>query len=600
MARNIDGVILRGCEIVQQLDPEYWIGWENEAEAIRKGDIKTIVHKIVYCLHEHGIIVAEIHGIIHDKDEHEYINPSTLQTERIKKVPHVDITMMFYSEQEKNADGSAALDDKGHPVVKYYGGTVDQIASAVGIAPNFVGKLGRGRYAYDNRIAYTVHAKDPDKYQYDPNDVYSFGCTKDGIPLFREYIDIYNERIASWKAAIPKKRKVKKEGDLSDLCDKILAGEIISVNQLILTDEYYKLYSNGSARKAINSAFEAARTRRIAEMVRDFKAGKFKKTVIWFGGKSGTGKTRAAHALIAQLQKYAASLGMYWRVANLASRNAMDEYDGQEIILLDDTVPGAMDEATWKTFLDPNYVSAASARYFNKGEVVYRLCIITSVNDVETFFGEFEKESIDQFVRRINPEVFVVQVDESDEIFYRVISPVAQNGTDYRRYRYADGEWVRGTDTMVARCIGAFLEKNSDISNSLEMRDEDSLYCDDDGNDDPEMCCLPATVEPAEETIKKAFRAFIVEKLGGEYVEIGYVGPPPFDPACPPVAPVDPSKPRPHNEPKTECKVGYYKRLEKNEKVDAFFDRSSDEIERDMTNWILGKAINGLGGRRTW
>ena len=78
MARNIDGVILRGCEIVQQLDPEYWIGWESEAEAIRKGDIKTIVHKIVSCLHEHGIIVAEIHGIIHDKDEHEYINPSTL------------------------------------------------------------------------------------------------------------------------------------------------------------------------------------------------------------------------------------------------------------------------------------------------------------------------------------------------------------------------------------------------------------------------------------------------------------------------------------------------------------------------------------------
>ena len=59
-----------------------------------------------------------------------------------------------------------------HVLLKFEkGASLNKIALAIEVEPQYLEKLKSGRYGYDNCLAYLVHAKDESKYQYQPEEV---------------------------------------------------------------------------------------------------------------------------------------------------------------------------------------------------------------------------------------------------------------------------------------------------------------------------------------------------------------------------------------------------------------------------------------------
>ena len=55
--------------IVQQLEPEFWIGWDEKIiEDAQDGNLKPLLEELVKRFDKGGCIVSEAYAIIHDKD----------------------------------------------------------------------------------------------------------------------------------------------------------------------------------------------------------------------------------------------------------------------------------------------------------------------------------------------------------------------------------------------------------------------------------------------------------------------------------------------------------------------------------------------------
>src|SRR5699024_341913 len=64
------------------------------------------------------------------------------------------------------------------------------IAGWIGIEPQYL-EIPKGRYGRENMLAYLVHAKNPEKYRYDPEEVHTFDTW--------DYMDYYKEHYRSWE-----------------------------------------------------------------------------------------------------------------------------------------------------------------------------------------------------------------------------------------------------------------------------------------------------------------------------------------------------------------------------------------------------------------
>lgn len=325
---------------------------------------------IIKKLKSSDIIVKEAYIIKHDKDKISTWN-SNLMTNTVEdKAVHVHTLLKF---------------EKGI--------SLNKIALAVEVEPQYLEKLKSGRYGYDNCLAYLVHAKDETKYQYRPEEVTTV--------LGEDYTSIYNRSIETWLKGRATKKAKETKLSIDWLCEQILEGKITK-NNIMLTDDYYTIY--GQYKRRINEALETAGECKSYRTIADLEEGKFKKTVIFISAKSGMGKTKLSKALIEIIQATAMKNGLNWETCVTASTNAFDEYNGQEILFLDDIKGDSFTVSDWLKLLDPYTISPISARYHNKiGSA--RMIIITNTKlPVELFY--FAKnnynEDLGQFIRRID------------------------------------------------------------------------------------------------------------------------------------------------------------------------------------------------------
>ena len=363
---------LTAIMLVQQLEEEYWLSndYKSIIQKAKDGNCRPLLEMIIQKLEEHDIIAKEAYIIKHDKDKVTIWNPDKMKNEINDKEEHVHALLKF----EKGA-------------------SLKKIALAIGVEPQYLEKLKSGRYGYDNCLAYLVHAKDESKYQYHPEEVITL--------LGEDYTSLYHRNMKTWVKGRATKKAKETNLSIDWLIEKILAGEVTKSN-IMLTDDYYTIY--GQHKRKINEALDTAGERKSFQAIEDIDSGKFKKTIIFLQGESGQGKTKLSKSIINIAQRIAFNNGYPWDSCSTASTNAFDEYNGQDVLFLDDMRGDSLTVSDWLKLLDPYTISPISARYHNKMGAA-KLIIITSTKAPLEFFslakGNFG-EDLGQFVRRID------------------------------------------------------------------------------------------------------------------------------------------------------------------------------------------------------
>lgn len=231
------------------------------------------------------------------------------------------------------------------------------IANWFGISENYVSRV-KGKWV--DMLKYLTHRNALDKYQYLDSDV-------------KSNFDFVGE--------IENKSKPRDERR-SEIINKIVTGEIREYNyhNYITIDEYDKY------RKSIENAFKY-RLDSIKGVEREMEC-------IFITGDSGTGKTSYA-------KQVAKDRGFSVFVSS-GSNDPLDDYKGQDCIILDDLRPSCMGLSDLLKMLDNHTASTVKSRYKNK-VLECRLIIITTTLSIDSFFGNVfseEKETIVQLKRR--------------------------------------------------------------------------------------------------------------------------------------------------------------------------------------------------------
>lgn len=409
---------LTACMITQALQPEYWDWSDADLKIIEGNNVGEITNKIVEKLESAGMSVVEAYGIIHDSD-------TVMEWDEIEcrevvsyKTHHIHVIVKF---------------EKGK------GGIVAKIANAVGLEPQFVEKPGKGRFAYDNMLAYLIHIKYTDKHQYKPEQVY----TARG----ESYVKVAHERNEDWLKGRAKVQVQKAKVDADWLEEKILSGEVTK-QQVMLTDEYYAIYAR--AKRRCEDAFDTFGQHKIYKTIQKMENGDFKTSVFFVTGKPHSGKSTFTDALVKQIQTDVKKrTGEVWTVCSCASTNPFDDYAGEEILVMDDLRGIALTASDWLKLLDPDRISVGSARYRNK-KMACRAIIINSERDVLDFFyymksigGDNRSEAMDQFIRRIMAKIIVFRVPDDEEL-RRLRIGVMQETEEYQvpAPSHRDGEML--------------------------------------------------------------------------------------------------------------------------------------------------------------
>lgn len=386
---------LSSFSLTQILDPSYF-NLENEkaqeymVQYIQNKDLKGIMNLIFYLLKQCSWECSEMYGIIHDKDVRYVWDESVLNMVYEPKPIHIHISVRFKDKCNTNAN-------------------VSTIAKALGVEPQYIEKPKSGRYSWNNQLAYLVHAKDKDKYQYSPNEVYTYKG--------ESYTKIYHENIVMWEKGAVKKENKQTAEDVEWLEHGILTGQVTR-SQILLTDSYYKIYAQHKRR--LDDAFDIYSQRKMYKALEKLKNGEFKTSVYYIMGTPGSGKTRFAMEYAKRLVREAKEkLGEDWSIGSTASTNPVDDYMGEEILVMDDVRGSTMRADDWLKLLDPYNASPSSARYRNK-VVTARVIIITAVIPPYEFFyytkgvgqGSAQSEAIDQFLRRLLSIIEVINYDK--------------------------------------------------------------------------------------------------------------------------------------------------------------------------------------------
>ena len=366
--------------LVQQLEPEFWIGWDKDIiENAHRGNIRLLIEELVKRFEKNSCEVNEAYGIIHDKDSISVWDQDEMKNIVKLKTKHVHILVKF----EK-------------------GDTLNSLAVKAGIAPQYLEKAKSGRYGYDNLLSYLVHAKDQDKYQYSPDEIVTV--------LGEDYSSVYNRRMETWMRGRATKEAKATNLSVDYLISEILAGKLTK-SQVLLTNEFFKVYA--LHKRKINDAFDTVGESKSYQTIADLDAGKFKKTVLFIMAESGVGKTVLSKKIISILQNVALKqTEHHWDYCLTASNNAFDEYNGQDILFLDDIRGDSLSVSDWLKLLDPYTISPISARYHNKMGSA-KVTIITSTKTPSEFFsiakGNFN-EDLGQFFRRID---LLISIEEN-------------------------------------------------------------------------------------------------------------------------------------------------------------------------------------------
>ena len=410
--------------LVQQLEPEFWETWQDTSTILeaKNGNIKPLLETIVKRLSNDDIDVIECYGIIHDKDKRTVWNQEEMKNVIENKEPHIHILMKFKK-----------------------GASLNKLAIAIGVEPQYLEKLKSGRYGYDNALSYLGHYKSDDKFQYSPEEVVTL--------LGEDYKSVYSRRIDTWLKG--KATKIAKETSLSIdwLISEILTGNITK-NNILLTDEYYIIY--GLYKRRINEALDTANEKKALKTILALDNKEFKKTIIFIEGKSGIGKTVFAKDTIKIIKKLSFFYSKkMWESCITASTNAFDEYSSQEILLLDDIRGNSFSVSDWLKLLDPYSISPISARYHNK-QAVAKLIIITSPHSPKNFFENVKDstyEDFDQFYRRLDLYIKLDSRYLISNVYKKYIDTKEKHMESKQKYEYKFSAPKIRNDTQIKKLI---------------------------------------------------------------------------------------------------------------------------------------------------
>ena len=379
--------LLTSVAITQYFETKYWKnGWDEEL--IKSENVEKILEEIVRRVSEIAT-VSEAYAIKHDKDTSIGFDSVTNSTISELKEPHIHALLKFSK-----------------------GATLTDLAVKIGLEEQYLEKAKSGRYGYDNLLAYLIHAKDKDKYQYSPDEVFTLIGTN--------YLEVYHKRKESWLKGKAKKEVQQSYEDIDLLIDNIL-NENITKQEILLNKKYHTLYTVHRVR--INDAIRTVGEIKSAKVKYELEHKEFKKTVIFIYGKSGLGKSTFAKELTKDIVQLAKLNNQKWQSVLTAGTNMFDEVNGEEILLLDDVRGDSLTASDWLKVLDPYSISPVSARYQNK-TAASKVIIITSSKHPLTFFyhtkGNFQ-EDLSQYVRRI--EQMVTVKGTSEELIFAESHP---------------------------------------------------------------------------------------------------------------------------------------------------------------------------------
>ena len=272
------------------------------------------------------------------------------------------------------------VDEDGNPVEPHIDGVVELCESVkfstvggyVGVPAQYVNRIKQkykaGRHWYADiggALSYLTHRNKPDAYQYDDTEV----VAKPGY---------------DWLAVRTKsEERQKNRKSLQAILDGIDTGEIRRYNVFdYMSQSLYIEYKND-----IEKAFEH-REGRLKNSInsRDID-------VMYICGASSSGKTALA-------KKYCEDKNLSYCVS-ASSRDPLQDYEGQDALILDDLRPETFPLADLLKLLDNHTMSSASARYHDRW-VDAKLIIITTVLEIEDFFRRIgcRDEPIRQLKRR--------------------------------------------------------------------------------------------------------------------------------------------------------------------------------------------------------
>ena len=247
----------------------------------------------------------------------------------------------------------------------------DYVAKWFGIDPQFVETV-KGKW--QDILKYLTHENAPEKHQYDIKEVL---CNFD-----------YEQA------------KISGDGRREEIINKIVNGEIREYNYF----EHISVVEYDKYKKSIDNAFRY-RIDKIKGVGRNMDC-------VFITGDSGTGKTSYAKK-IAEEKKYSVFISS-------GSNDPLDDYKGQDCIILDDLRPSCMGLSDLLKMLDNHTASTVKSRYKNK-VLECKMIIITTTLDIDNFFNNVfseEKETIIQLKRRCSV-MLKFEMDYYHNYFYQ-------------------------------------------------------------------------------------------------------------------------------------------------------------------------------------
>lgn len=344
----------------QYLNPKYW-DWDEDKKILfenRRNNQDKIFNEIYNRLKNlEGLKIIAL--IVHDKDE----NKNGL------KDAHVHGYLEFTKQK-----------------------TIASVSACLGIEPQYVEVPRKGRYGRLNCLAYLVHAKNLDKYQYSPEEVETFETFD-----YEEFIDDNLNDFRKYNATDKRKK-----GEIGlDLALQEVQQGRLKLREIFRDEDLALLYA-GHMQK-FSEAFEFYGLRNAMLRLDELEQGKYDLTVLYIQGAPGIGKSYLAREVAQKVREYGNKNGFASDVFSASSSNPFDDYYGEDILILDDLRQESLKISDWLKLFDPLNTAKMSARYRNK-MIVPRLVIVANYKSVEQFFGSFnfKNEDINQFKRRIN------------------------------------------------------------------------------------------------------------------------------------------------------------------------------------------------------
>lgn len=308
---------------------------------------------------------------------------------------------------------------------------LSKVAGALGLERERIetpkSKGGRA-YTRINALAYLIHAKDKDKYQYPVSDVETFDTL--------DYETFINQNKEDFEKYSATKKREKSDESLDLVLAKVYKGELTYFD-IMKDDNLYYLMANN--RQKFLEGFDIFGERESVLRLEALQNGEYDLTVLYIQGKPGIGKSTLARDIALEVQTALDNAGLKGSSYSASSKNPFDNYAGEEILLLDDLREDSLSATDWLKLFDPVNSARMSARYRNK-LVVPRLVIMSAHMSPKQFFGKIETEDINQYLRRVNYSSEIARKHGMEERFYSVSEVKERKANGH--YQRSDGSSV--------------------------------------------------------------------------------------------------------------------------------------------------------------